>query len=67
MLEFVTAVAAAIAAVAQNMENLGKIAQGGRKMLDFADYIYRRFVPKGSNGQHQVVLRRVLEQAAAMP
>jgi formylglycine-generating enzyme required for sulfatase activity len=67
MLEFVAAVAAAIAAVAQNMENLGKIAHGGRHMLEFADYIYRRFVPKGSNGQHQVVLRRVLAQSAAMP
>ncbi len=67
MLEFVAAVAAAIASVAPVMKNLGEIAKGGRQMLDFADYIYRRFVPKGSNGQHQVVLRRVLEQAAAMP
>ena len=67
MLEFVAAVAAAIASVAPVMRNLGDIAKGGRQMLDFADYIYRRFVPKGSNGQHQVVLRRVLEQAAAMP
>jgi hypothetical protein len=67
MLEFVAIVAAAIASVAPVMKNLGEIADGGRKMLDFAEQILQRFAPKGSNGRHQAELRRALEQAAAMP
>jgi hypothetical protein len=39
MIEFVAAVAAAIAAVAPVVKNLGEIAKGGQRMLDFADNI----------------------------
>jgi hypothetical protein len=67
MLEFIAAVAAAIASVAPVMRNLGDIAKGGRQMLDFADHILARFFKKGSNGQQQAELRHALEQAAAMP
>jgi hypothetical protein len=67
MLEFVAAVAAAIAAVAPVMKNLGEIAKGGRQMLDFADNIYRRLARKGINGQPQVELRKAVIQVAAMP
>ena len=67
MLEFVAAVAAAIAAVAPVVKNLGEIAKGGRHMLDFADNILRRLARKGSNGHAQVELRQALTQVAAMP
>ncbi len=46
MLEFVAAVAAAIAVVAPVVKNLGEIAKGGRHMLDFADNILGRFAKK---------------------
>jgi hypothetical protein len=67
MLEFVVAVAGAIAVVAPVIENLGKIAKGGREMLEFADNILGRFAWKGSNGRQQVELRRVLAEVASMP
>jgi eukaryotic-like serine/threonine-protein kinase len=67
MLEFVAAVAAAIASVAPVMKNLGEIAKGGRQMLDFADKILGRFARRGSNGQQQAELRQALTQVAAMP
>ena len=67
MYEFVAAVAAAIAAVAPVMKNLGEIAKGGRHMLDFADNILKRFARKGSNGKQQAELRVALAEVAAMP
>jgi formylglycine-generating enzyme required for sulfatase activity len=67
MLDFVAAVAAAIAAVAPVMKNLGEIAKGGRHMLEFADNILARFARKGSNGQQQAELRQALARVAAMP
>ncbi len=67
MYEFVAAVAAAIAAVAPVVKNLGEIAQGGRHMLDFADNILKRFARKGSNGPQQAELRQALVRVAAMP
>jgi formylglycine-generating enzyme required for sulfatase activity len=67
MLEFVAAVAAAIAMVAPVVKNLGEIAKGGRQMLDFADNILARFARKGDNFKQQEELRVALAQVAAMP
>ena len=67
MLEFVAAVAAAIAVVAPVMRNLGDIAKGGRQMLDLADNILARFGRQRPDGQKSPDLRVAIVQMAAMP
>ena len=49
------------------MENLGKIAQGGHRILEFADAVLDRFRKKVPPDRQQVVIRQALEQAAKMP
>ena len=67
MFEFLGAVAAALAVAAPVVKNLGEIAQGGRRVLDFAGDIWKRFRQKVPPQQQQAVLRQALAQAAAMP
>lgn len=67
MFEFFSAVAAALAVAGPVMENLGKIAQGGHRILEFADAVLDRFRKKVPPDRQQVVIRQALEQAASMP
>ena len=67
MFEFFSAIAAALAVAGPVMENLGKIAQGGHRILEFADAVLDRFRKKVPPDRQQVVIRQALEQAAQMP
>jgi hypothetical protein len=67
MFEFFGAIAAALAVAAPVVENLGKIAQGGRHVLDFAADILGRFRKNVPAAQQQIVIVQALTQAAAMP
>jgi len=67
MFEFFGAVAGALAIAAPVMKNLGDIAQGSRRMLDFADRVLSIFQRKVPAAQQQIVIRQAMTQAAAMP
>ena len=67
MFEFFGAVAGALAIAAPVIHNLGEIAQGSRRVLDFAGAILGVFRKKVPADQQQAVIRQALTQAAAMP
>ncbi len=67
MFEFFSAVAAALAIAGPVVSNLGEIAEGGKRILDFAGDIWNRFRKKVPPQQQQVVLQHALAEAAAMP
>jgi formylglycine-generating enzyme required for sulfatase activity len=67
MFEFFGAVAGALAIGAPVVRNLGEIALGGRRMLDFAGQILDCFRKKVPPEKEQAVIRLALSQAAALP
>ena len=67
MFEFFSAIVGALAVAGPVMENLGKMAQGGHRILDFAEAVLARFRRNVPPDRQQVVIRKALEQAAAMP
>jgi formylglycine-generating enzyme required for sulfatase activity len=67
MFEFFSAIAAALAVAGPVMENLGKIAHGGHRILEFADAVLARFRKNVPPDRQQVVIHQALEQAARMP
>ncbi|MGL4552865.1 MAG: bifunctional serine/threonine-protein kinase/formylglycine-generating enzyme family protein, partial [Gemmataceae bacterium] len=67
MFEFFGCVAAALAVAAPVISNLGDIAQGGQRLVDFAGRILGLFGNKVPPPQQPAVARAALAQAAAMP
>jgi len=67
MLELFGCVAAVLAGAAPVARNLGEIAQGGLRVLNFAGGILRHFRKQVPKDKQQAVIRQALTQAAAMP
>ncbi|OWK43407.1 bifunctional serine/threonine-protein kinase/formylglycine-generating enzyme family protein [Fimbriiglobus ruber] len=67
MIEFFSAVAAGLAVAAPVAQNLGQIAQGGRRIWGLAADILDRFRARVPADQQQAVLKQALTQAATMP
>src|SRR5262249_47500100 len=67
MFELIGAVAAALAVAAPVVNNLGEIAQGGRRILEFAGDICNRFRKNVPPQQQPVALQQALTQAAVLP
>jgi len=67
MIEFFGAVVGALGLAAPVIRNLGEIAEGGRRVLDFAGSILDRFRRELPPERQPIVLRQALSQAAAMP
>ena len=67
MFELFGSVVGALGLAAGVVRNLGDIAQGGRKVLDFADNVLGLFRKKVPAAQQPAVIRQALAQVAALP
>ena len=67
LFQFFGAVVATLAAGGRVVNNLGEIAEGGRRVADFAAGILDRFRKKVPPEKQQTVIREALQAAAAAP